>query len=188
VSIWFLPWAWTATDWAGVQAVVLAIQAVALAIAAGIAIRQLWEARELRESQARPFVVVDFEVEPAQQAIYIVITNTGSTVARNVTVEFEPELDSSFDRRGRPGLIRDLKPLREGIGTLPPGKRVKVLFDIFTSREEEEAFPDVYRTRVRFDAPALKKRGLRRGTSSTLASIETSCTSIGQTSTTCTNS
>jgi hypothetical protein len=66
--------------------------------------------------------VVDFEVEPAQQAIYIVITNTGSTVARNVTVEFEPELDSSFDRRGRPGLIRDLKPLREGIGDAPARK------------------------------------------------------------------
>jgi hypothetical protein len=132
---------------------------VVLAIAAGIAIRQLWEARRLRESQARPFVVVDLEVEPAQQTISIVITNTGGTIARNVKVTFEPDLESSFDSRGSSGLIRDLKPLREGIGTLPPGKRVSLLFDIFTQREGE-TFPDVYVARVRFDAPALKKRGL----------------------------
>jgi hypothetical protein len=156
---------------------------VVLAIAAGIAIRQLWEARRLRESQARPFVVVDLEVEPAQQTISIVITNTGGTIARNVKVTFEPDLESSFDSRGSSGLIRDLKPLREGIGTLPPGKRVSLLFDIFTQREGE-TFPDVYVARVRFDAPALKKRALRKCTSSTSVSIETCCTPFGRTSTT----
>lgn len=148
MPVWLSPWAWTATDWAGIQAVVLAI-------AAGVAIWQVWEARRLRRAQARPFVVVDFEAE-SQQQINIVIANLGSTMARDVRLTFEPELTSSLD--SRPTIVRpaDLKAIKEGISTLPPGKRVVIMLDLFHQRDAE-TYPDLYRVHATFYAPALKQ-------------------------------
>lgn len=71
MPVWLSPWDWTATDWAGVQCIVLIV-------AAFIAFRQVREARRLREAQAQPFVVVDFEADQQTQAIYIVISNAGA--------------------------------------------------------------------------------------------------------------
>jgi hypothetical protein len=50
MPVWLSPWAWTATDWAGVQCVVLVIAAI-------IALRQVREARRLREAQVQPFAL-----------------------------------------------------------------------------------------------------------------------------------
>jgi hypothetical protein len=149
VPVWLSPWAWTATDWAGVQCIVLVVAAV-------IAFRQVREARGLREAQARPFVVVDFEADRQTQAIYIVISNVGSTMARDVRLTFTPSLTSSLD--ANPNIVppRDLKPLSEGIASLPPGKRIQVMLDMFTQRAAE-SYPDAYEVNVRFRAPALDR-------------------------------
>ena len=53
------------------------------------AIRQVGEATRLRRAQTRPFVVVD--LEPGW-LIFLTVENIGSTVARNVTFNFEPAL------------------------------------------------------------------------------------------------
>jgi hypothetical protein len=98
---------------------------------------------------------VDFEVEQSTQAIYIVISNIGATMARDVRLEFEPGLSSSLDSRGDITSPSDLKPLRDGIPSLPPGKRLPVMFDMFTQRAEA-IYPDVYRVTITFYAPALK--------------------------------
>jgi hypothetical protein len=150
MPVWLSPWAWTATDWAGVQCVVLVIAAI-------IALRQVREARRLREAQVQPFVVVDFEADQQTQAIYIVISNGGSTMARDVRLTFEPPLTSSLDSNQNVVPPRDLKPLSEGIASLPPGKQIRVMFDMFTQRAAD-AYPDVYNVHVSFRAPALKRR------------------------------
>jgi hypothetical protein len=122
------PWNYSSADWAGLQFIVLLA-------AACVAFWQAMEALRLRRAQAEPFVLVDFEVQASQQQIYLVISNIGKTTARDVRVTFDPELSSaSFD--AKPGIVppRDLKPFREGVPSLPPGKRVPVLIDIFHQR------------------------------------------------------
>jgi hypothetical protein len=115
------------------------------------------EARRLREAQAQPFVVVDFEADQQTQAVYIVISNVGSTMARDVHMTFDPPLTSSLDSNPNVVPPRELKPLSEGIASLPPGKQIRVMFDMFTQRAAD-AYPDVYDVHVRFRAPALKRR------------------------------
>jgi hypothetical protein len=147
VPVWLSPWDWTAADWAGVQCFILIV-------AAWIAFRQVSEARRLREAQAQPFVVVDFEVEERQQKIYVAISNLGTTMARDVRLTFEPELTSSFD--SDPGVVppRELKLFSDGVPSLPPGKRIRALLDIFTERDVS-AYPDLYRVHITFHSPVL---------------------------------
>jgi hypothetical protein len=78
-------------------------------------------------------------------------------MARDVRLRFDPELTSSLDSHENITPPRELKPLRESIPSLPPGKQIPVLFDLFTQRDES-VYPDLYRVKVTFHAPALKRR------------------------------
>jgi hypothetical protein len=118
------PWAWHAAAWA-------ALTFVALVASAIVGLRQVFEARGLRKAQTRPFVVVDFH--PWQTFVDIEITNLGSTLATDVAFEFNPPLQSTMDGDAR-GTFRELNLFRNGIPTLPPGKKIVVLFDQFPSR------------------------------------------------------
>src|ERR1700723_3494589 len=88
-SIWHLtPDAWTAiATWA----------AVCIALGAAIVgLRQLGEAKRLREAQAQPYVVVftdDAAGDP--QNVDLVIKNFGTTAATNVRVKFSTPLASA---------------------------------------------------------------------------------------------
>jgi hypothetical protein len=144
---WVRFWDYTAADWAGLQLLVLIAAAI-------VAWWQVKEARRLREAQAQPFVVVDFVVERGAE-IYLVISNIGGTMARDVRLKFEPELTSTLDSDPNVTPRRDLKPLREVIPSLPPGKRIPVLFDIFHARDAA-VYPDLYRVKTTFYSPALK--------------------------------
>jgi hypothetical protein len=90
--------------------------------------RQVGEARQLREEQTRPFVVVDLE---AEVPIHLTIENVGPTVARNVRLEFAEPLKSTFEDPWPP---EGSKLLSDGIPTLPPRKRFRFFFDSFPER------------------------------------------------------
>jgi hypothetical protein len=78
----------------------------------------------------------------------LVIANVGKTMARDVRITFDPELTSAaFDEKDSVTSPRELKPFREGIPSLPPGKRVPILFDLFFQRDAAK-FPDVYRVHI----------------------------------------
>jgi hypothetical protein len=57
---------------------------------------QVLQARKLREEQARPFVIVDFE---AGFLVYLTVENTGRTMARDVPIQFDKPLESTFSKR-----------------------------------------------------------------------------------------
>lgn len=79
--------------------------------------RQVGEARKLREEQARPFVIVDFE---PGFLVYLTVENLGRTMAREVSICFDKPLESSLS--GRREL--DESPLfREPIPALPRARR-----------------------------------------------------------------
>jgi excisionase family DNA binding protein len=102
-----------------------------------LAWRQVSEARNLREAQAQPFVVVDFDVNESSQAI-----------------RFRPDLRTTFDDKPNVVSPKDLKIFHDGIPSLPPGKRLAVMVDMFPQRDEA-GLPDLYHVQINFFAPAL---------------------------------
>jgi hypothetical protein len=133
----------TGTNWAAVAALA-AWATVLIYIVIGLfAWRQVHEARTLREEQARPFVIVDFE---PGWLVYLTVENLGRTIARDVSIHFDKPLTSSL--QGRREL--DESPLfREPIPALPPGKKIRVLFDQFNDRTEAK-LPLRYDVAVRY--------------------------------------
>jgi hypothetical protein len=138
------------TDWTAVTAWA-ALATVGIYIVIGlVALRQVGEARKLREEQARPFVIVDFE---PGFLVYLTVENLGRTMARDVSIHFDKPLESSL--QGRREL--DGSPLfREPIPALPPGKKIRVLFDSFSDRLDA-GLPLTYDVELRYRGPTGKK-------------------------------
>jgi hypothetical protein len=111
------------TDWPAVAALA-AWATVGIYIVIGLfAWGQVHEARKLREEQARPCVIVDFE---PSFLVYLTVENLGRTMARDVSIQFDKPLQTTFEGRSE----LDESPLfRLPIPTLPPGKKIRVLFD-----------------------------------------------------------
>jgi hypothetical protein len=133
------------------QTIFIGFQLVVLTAAAIYGRRQLIEARELREAQTRPFVVLDldFSVRPLFD---LVVKNIGPTLARNINFEFEPPIRSTDD---------DLDPMKlkmfsEGISTLAPGKELRTLFENGPSRHKSD-LPDTYQVTVRYTDQSGKR-------------------------------
>jgi len=104
---------------------VLVAQLVLLIFAGGLAFAQ-WSA------QVRPFIVVDFD-ERYPPFLQLVITNFGTTMARDVKFTFDPAIDTTLDTRD--GTDRGRLPIkaitmfRDGISHVAPRKEFVVLFD-----------------------------------------------------------
>jgi hypothetical protein len=122
--------AWSTPEWSPLGQVVTA--GVAL-IVAPFAAWQVFEARRTREEQARPFVVVDIQPSKVWSNILnLVIENVGTTLARDVKIEFAPEIDTTQSKTGYD--LANSVLLRQGIPTLPPRRRIDVLFDLSHER------------------------------------------------------
>lgn len=142
--------------WTDVASVgLLAAQLLVLIVAAWFGLRQVGEARRLREAQVRPFVTIDFQI--SQTIIWFVIRNVGTTVARNVTFEFDPPLTTSFDTEPTLTPPTKLKIFAEGIPSLVPGKELTGVFDRFPARASQEGHSDSYHVTIRYRSDALKR-------------------------------
>jgi hypothetical protein len=140
----WLEW-WTAGR---VVAAATVAQLVVVGWAALYARAQVREARELRAEQARPFVVVDFELE-RRPLMNLVVANLGRTMARNVRIDVDPPLRSTaYESLGFP--IGKLKLFTEVVPSLAPGKRIVLLFDSVPQRTEA-GLPDSYQVRLSYE-------------------------------------
>ncbi|MGN6129151.1 MAG: hypothetical protein ACTHOK_02305 [Nocardioidaceae bacterium] len=100
----------------------------------------------LREEQARPFVVVDFQPSAVWgNIIEIVFENVGQTLAKDVRFHFSPELESSQGSEGYD--FKNSVLIRRGIPSMPPGKRFAALFDLSHERIKTD-LPMAYSVRV----------------------------------------
>ena len=141
----------TVPNWTDVaQVALVALQLAVIAVAAVYAKRQVDEAKRqvaeaktLREEQARPFVVVDFDVQDT--LIFLVISNLGASLARDVRFDIAPTLSSTISDHPPAAL----KVFSKGISTLAPGKTIRTLFDSFPQRESE-GLDDFYSVRIRY--------------------------------------
>jgi hypothetical protein len=126
------------------QTIFIGGQLVLISVAAVFGWRQLAHAKDLRDAQTRPFVVID--LGSTRQGFFdLVITNIGSTLARDVIFEFDPPMVTSKNYAD----IYDLKAFTDGISTLPPGKEFRTLLDFGPPRYEEK-LPDFYRVKVSY--------------------------------------
>jgi hypothetical protein len=121
-----------------VQVGLVAGQLVVLIVAAIFARNQVKEARELREEQNRPFVVVDIQSDPGS-LVYLEVVNMGTSLACDVRIEIDPPLESAIDIP-----VGKLKMLNEGIATLAPGKKYRTFFDQGFRRNEDSDLPMNY--------------------------------------------
>jgi hypothetical protein len=113
------------------------------------AVKQVGEAKSARRAQSRPFVVVD--IEPDWLA-HLVIENIGKTIARNVSIKFDPKLTSTL---AKPREIEDSPALKSGIPTLPPGRKIRLTFDSLNARLNDDCeLPTAYRASIRYQGPA----------------------------------
>lgn len=147
--------AWSPATWSAAAAWVTVF---VLIVAAGIALWQAQEARRLRQEQSRPWVSVDFEF-PKPSLVNLVIANFGRTVARDVTLEFDPPPTRAIEakRSHESGTLAESVLLTSGIPTLPPGKRVVSLFDSLIERDGGD-HPERYTVVVRFADYDRKRR------------------------------
>jgi hypothetical protein len=145
-----VPWHWTSSTWTAVTALVLFGAAV-------VAAWQVIEARRLREATLRPFVVVDFEVESGE--IYLAVSNIGKTMARDVRITFDRHLESAVHAGRDPNRLQQFEErLASGIATLPPGKSIRMLFDLSAQRTPEQNLTDRYTVTASYTADATNRR------------------------------
>jgi len=139
------------TAWATiVMAIAATVTLVVVVRTASYARGQLDEARSLRLSQTRPFVVVSVEVQH-QSMFMLVVESVGSVPARNVRVVFDQMPHSSF------GKFDELRMLNEPIPTMPPGHRYSAhwvqTFKVFDPNHPYE-HPLSYEVRVTYEDQA----------------------------------
>ena len=138
------------TNWPEVSAWAACATVLIYVVIGLFAWRQVREARKLREEQARPFVMVDFD---AGFVVYLTVENLGRTMAHEVTITFDKPLESSLRD---PAEIAASPLFREPIPTLPPGKKIRVLFDSFDGRVEAK-LPMAYEVTLRYKGPTGRK-------------------------------
>ncbi|MFF7969120.1 hypothetical protein ACFZC3_27670 [Streptomyces sp. NPDC007903] len=152
--------AWTPEDWSAAATVATAIFTVAtvgIALAAALYAKQQVDlARQLREEQAQPFVVVDFVDNPVwNKAIDFVVENTGQILATNVKIKIDPPFQTTMDDTDYPLVSSPL--LTQAIPSMPPGKRITAFFDAAPDRFAA-GLPTKYTATVEFEDAHGKKQ------------------------------
>ena len=103
-------------------------------LAAVFAYKQVSVARQTRDEQAQPNVVMYAESTPSHwQFLDVVLRNFGATPAYMVTVEITPELRES---PAHDGAETTKVPFPELIHTLAPGQEVRTNWDFAVDRED----------------------------------------------------
>lgn len=121
--------------WSAMAAWVAVLVGIATVVVAGrYAKHQVDEARQTREEQAQPNVVIYTESTPSHwQFLDVVLKNFGNTPAFNVTVEITPELRMTPAYAGGE---TEAVPFPKLTRTLVPGQDVRTNWDFAVGREE----------------------------------------------------
>ncbi|TQS45886.1 hypothetical protein [Cryptosporangium phraense] len=133
--------AWGPADWSAVASFLTVIVALA---ASSIALRQVREARRLREEQAQPYVVAFMEPsEASPQIIDLVVRNFGTTAATSVTLQSDPVLQRTSE-----GSIEDVW-LFDELPTLVPGQEWRTMWDFGPERSSAD-LPERHRVTMAY--------------------------------------
>lgn len=127
----------SSTAWSGVAALAT-VSAVLVAIGGAVLVlRQISQARDLAEDQARPYLVAVMEESEAdRQIIDFVIRNIGQTAAREVTLALDPPYVRS-DELPEPHHFMGARFITGSTGVIPPGGELRTFMD--TTRDLVQA-------------------------------------------------
>jgi hypothetical protein len=112
-----------------------------LSATAVIALFQVRQARSLQEEEARPVVVVDFDIDRHPHIIYLSYENFGRTIAHNVKVTFDPPLKTTFTEQES-----NLSFFSNTFPTLAPGKTIEGVLDSAIHRLPRTDLPMQHKT------------------------------------------
>lgn len=129
-------WDWNA---ATISAIAEAGSLLVASVVAAFVLVQVMQAKKLREEQARPYIVVDFEL--SRNGIAIVVRNIGSTPAFDVSVVFDKRLTSTIAQR-KP--FEDSSVFSKPIPMVAPGRVISVPFDRVPDRLTNTELPTAY--------------------------------------------
>lgn len=109
----------------------------------------LTEMREARDEESAPYVVLYFDVQSERNIMDLVIKNVGKSVAKNVKFEFQPPLINSDGKS-----VSDTSLVKNGIGSIPPGYEIRVLFDTplwyYGAQADGNELPLIYEVKVSY--------------------------------------
>jgi hypothetical protein len=91
---------------------------------AEIAESTLREMRDARDQEVAPYVIVYFDVNMSKNFIYLVIKNIGKTMATNIQVSFDPDLQGRKFKQYTKHFLVD-----KTIPSIPPGHEIRAIFD-----------------------------------------------------------
>lgn len=125
-------------DWTAVTAIAAVAQALILAIAAWFAWRQVKEAKALRGTQTRPYVIAYLRLHSESLSVVeMVVENIGATPAEDVHVEISPPFESSLDQ-GHPGRVSEWGLIAHGVAQIAPHQQLSTFADVLHSRFAKE--------------------------------------------------
>lgn len=104
----------------------------------------LWEMKATRDIETSPYIVAYFDVPHGEVWADLVIKNIGRGVARNVRMEFDPELTNTENHN-----LMGLPMIRDGIPMMPPDYEIRTTFD-FTQRYFNAGLPMRYNVRLTY--------------------------------------
>lgn len=120
--------------------------------------RVLKEMRASRFQEIAPYVVVYLDMPYGKDwVMFLVVKNTGRTVAKNIRFKVDPALATSFTSSGTGSKPFDIYLLREGITSLAPGQEIRTPFDTHLTHKREN-LPTVYKVELSFDDSFQSKR------------------------------
>ncbi|WP_130177811.1 hypothetical protein [Cryobacterium sp. SO1] len=119
----------TATAWDGIAAIATVAAFGAAILGAFLVLRQLNQARDLAEDQARPYLVALIEESAADWTLAdFVVRNIGQTAARNLTISIDPPYLRAHEL-GEGNRFMDAKFISGLTSVLPPGGEVRTYLD-----------------------------------------------------------
>lgn len=99
--------------------------ALATKMSVEVAEKSLCEMREQRDAEIAPYIIVYLDARDG--LLYLIIKNTGKTVAKNVEISFDPPLHTQF-----PEFLQRVLPIN-GIPSIPPDYEIKTTLDNFVT-------------------------------------------------------
>lgn len=105
------------------------------------------EMRAARLQEIAPHVIVFIDMpQDDNWVMYLVIKNTGRTIAKDIKIKFDPPLMTGMGEKVRE---LDIYLLREGISSLAPGQEIRTPIDSFSSYKRD-GLPTIYKATVSY--------------------------------------
>lgn len=108
--------------------------------------KSIAEMIEDRDLNFAPYIVVYFDALTDSPIFDLVIRNTGKSVAYDVTVHFDPPLQTSLKNYA----IEDLAMIHKPIPVIPPGYELRTSIDRLENRLSTDELPRQYRVTVMY--------------------------------------